>query len=171
MNSSRTYNGRVNLADAMLPTFEPAKQFKEPNQEVRTQYARQEAVGYMFQANVLQELFFGRENIETLQKLLQYHVLQQSGGRFKIGRQDDFQLRAIMKSVYLSDGKNLPHHLQEQVRDLNRLVIEYAVPTILSNIQQHEMYLNDISKMPVPMELPQYTSSAGTRTNPNVNIF
>ena len=165
------YNGRVDISQPLKGSMKPYAMFHDQTKPQNNTTARQESVGYFLQSNRLQELFFSSQNIEILQKLIQYHVAEQSQGRFHIGRQDDFQLRTVMKSIYLSDGKNLPYNYEGQVKDLNKRVVEYCIPNILSNIQQHQMYTRDISTLPTPMELPKYTSFAGTRTNPNVNIF
>ena len=50
---------------------------------------------------------------------------------------------------------------------LNGFVLDYAIPNILINIEQHLYYRKDVSKIPKPLEHPKYISTAGTRTNPN----
>ena len=55
----------------------------------------------------------------------------------------------------------------KQVKRLNAFVLEYSVSNILSNIEMHKVYKKNVSKLPKPMDLPKYISSAGTRTNPN----
>ena len=74
----------------------------------------------------------------------------------------------IMKSIYLQHGQNSPDNVKDQVKRLNAFVLEYAVPNILLNIEQHKVYKKNVSTLPKPMELPKYISSAGTRTNPNI---
>jgi hypothetical protein len=46
------------------------------------------------------------------------------------------------------------------------MVVQWAAPRILSEIQQYNYYLNDISHLPVPMEQPVSMSSAGTKSLP-----
>lgn len=115
-----------------------------------------------------QRLFFSKENIENLQKLLQYHVWIQSGKKHVIGNQDIDQLLVIMKSIYLQYGTNYEPDAIRQVKRLNSFVLDYSVPNILSNIEMNSTYKKAVSNIPRPMELPKYISSAGTRTNPNI---
>ena len=54
----------------------------------------------------------------------------------------------------------------EQVDDLNKKVIDWSVPHILSAVDHYYFYLNDISHLPVPMQQPQSMSSAGSKSLP-----
>ncbi len=68
--------------------------------------------------------------------------------------------------MYYQYARNLPVDIAAQVADLNQKVIEWSVPHILSAVDHYYYYLNDISHMPVPMQMPQSMSSAGTKTLP-----
>jgi hypothetical protein len=46
------------------------------------------------------------------------------------------------------------------------MIVDWAVPRILSEIDQYNYYLNDISHMPVPLQQPMSMSSAGTKSLP-----
>ena len=124
-------------------------------------------LSHIYEGNPLQYYFFSKINIEHVQKLMKYHVYLQSGNKHVIGDQDHNQLIIIMKSIYLQHGQNSPDNLKAQVKRLNAFVLEYSVPNILLNIEQHKVYKKNVSTLPKPMELPKYISSAGTRTNPN----
>jgi hypothetical protein len=76
------------------------------------------------------------------------------------------ELQIVMRSLYLQYSKNLDYDMPGQIRNLNNLVIEWCVPRILSEIGMYEYYLNDISKMPIPMSHPVSQSSAGTKSLP-----
>jgi hypothetical protein len=124
------------------------------------------SISYMFESTGTQQLFFSKVNIEHLQKLLKYHVWLQSGKSHVIGNQDHNQLSIIMKSVYLQYGQNNSVNLNKQIKRLNAFVLEYSIPNILLNIEQHRVYKKHVSTLPKPMDLPTYISTAGTRTNP-----
>ena len=68
-----------------------------------------------------------------------------------------------MRSIYFQYCKNNSENIVEQVRELNRLVLEWAVPQIITNIKQHNSYRQDISTLPMPLERSQLTSQKGTR--------
>jgi hypothetical protein len=53
-----------------------------------------------------------------------------------------------------------------QVDDLNKKVVDWSVPHILSAVDMYYYYLKDISNLPIPMEQPQHLSRAGTRSLP-----
>ena len=50
------------------------------------------------------------------------------------------------------------------MRDLNRRVLEWVVPEVLSNLKQHLTYIRDASTMPMPLEHGQLMTAKGTRT-------
>jgi hypothetical protein len=129
-----------------------------------------EALNNIAHINPLQEAFFSETNIEVLQTLLSYHINLQSEGKYQISRQDDNQLKIIMKSIYLQFGKNLKTDITEQVKVLNSYVLDYSIPNIIANIEQYIGYKKHVSTMPTPLEHPVYTSKAGTRTNPDFII-
>ncbi len=157
-------NGRVNImgepiSNKLIPLFE------ETNSGNSTFY--REALTSIAHINPLQESFFSEKNIEIIQTLLAYHVNLQSDGKYQISRQDDNQIKIVMKSVFLMYSKNQPTDIQGQVKILNSYVLDYCVPNILANIEQYLGYKKQISTLPTPLELPRYTSKAGTRTNPD----
>lgn len=123
-------------------------------------------ISYMFETNNLQEQFFSKKNILHIQNLLKYHVWLQSNKKYIIGKQNNTQLSIIMKSIYLQYGQNNNVNLRKQVKRLNAFVLEYSVPNILLNIEQHAVYKKQVSRLPKPMKLPKYISNAGSRTNP-----
>lgn len=158
-------NGRVDISgkyekNSKIPLFaEENKGIQEFNTD---------NLSHTYEGTKVQYYFFSKVNIEHIQKLLKYHVYLQSGKTHIIGVQDHNQLIIIMKSIYLQNGQNNPSNIKEQVKRLNAFVLEYSVPNILLNIEQHKVYKKNVSNLPKPMDLPKYISSAGTRTNPNI---
>jgi hypothetical protein len=75
-----------------------------------------------------------------------------------------------MRSFYLQYGKNLSYNIPGQIAELNKLVIDWAVPAIVSEVEMHIHYQNDINKLPEPIAHPQWMSGAGTR-GASVNKF
>ena len=72
----------------------------------------------------------------------------------------------IMRAMYLQYAKNNVFDIQGQINELNQLVIKWSAPRIMSEIEQYNYYLNDISHMPIPLEQPMNLSSAGTKSLP-----
>ena len=73
-----------------------------------------------------------------------------------------------MRSVYLQFGENLPRFHQAQVQRLNTLVLQYAVPNVLSNVKQYMSYLNNVDKNPIPLSHPEYISNTGLKACNNL---
>ena len=69
-----------------------------------------------------------------------------------------------MRSIYLTYGKNLNFNMKEQVKELNRLVIEWCAERIITNIQQYLDYKTNVSTLKMPMETPALTSQKGLKT-------
>jgi hypothetical protein len=169
MNNIR--NGRIDIEGKPL---KPSNSFdyyiQHPLFEEKTNLPnkyRAEAVGSIYEQNQVQSIFFSDKNIGLIQKLLAYHVSLQTEGNLKIGLQDVTQLKIVMKSVYLQYGKNRKNNVSDQVKELNAYVLDYCVPNIITNAKQYIKYSNDVSTLPIPIENPKYTSSAGTRTHPD----
>jgi len=111
--------------------------------------------------------FFTPENVAFIQNAIRRGVYDKSGSRkYVIDEQDVDEIKIIMRSMYLTYGRNNQFDIEGQVNELNQYVIEWAVPRILSEIDHYVYYLNDITHMPVPLQQPQSMSSAGTRSLP-----
>ena len=72
----------------------------------------------------------------------------------------------IMRAMYLQYAKNNTFNIEGQINELNELIVKWAAPRIMSEIEQYNYYLNDISHLPIPLEQPMNMSSAGTRSLP-----
>jgi hypothetical protein len=109
--------------------------------------------------------FFSPENMTLLQNATRREIYEKSGPKqWVIEAQDIDELKIIMRSIYLQYGQNRPDGINQQVQDLNRTVLDWIVPRVLSEVQYYFYYLNDISHMPVPIERPMLLSQAGTKT-------
>jgi hypothetical protein len=116
--------------------------------------------------NHLSRSFFSPENIRTLQNTIKREVYEKSGNKWQIDDQDVDELQIVMRSLFLQYAKNLETDIPGQIRALNILVIDWCVPKILTEVSAYNYYLEDISKMPVPLSHPVTMTNAGTRTLP-----
>jgi hypothetical protein len=110
------------------------------------------------------EQFFSEFNIRALQQGIRYKVYVASGGVHRIDNQSEPELVAIMRSMYINYCKNLPFDYIGQVRDLNGLVLDYAVPNIVSEANMRRHYLVDINTPLAVLEPAVSTSVAGFKT-------
>lgn len=87
--------------------------------------------------------------------------VQATTGRL-ISPQSEDQLFVVMRSTYLQYSNNNPAAYVEEVRWLNEKVLEYVVPNIITNMQHHIGYLNDISKLPEPIDRGEFVNIKGS---------
>ena len=111
--------------------------------------------------------FFSPENVRRIQEAIRRGVYEKSGPKlYVIDDQDVDEIKIIMRAQFLTYARNNQFDVPAQVEELNRYVIEWAVPRILSEVDHYIYYLSDITHLPVPLSQPQSMSSAGTRSLP-----
>lgn len=157
--TTNSYNGRVDISVPSkldIPAFQ--------NKSVNNNSFYVEAVQGHTKPNEVSNLFFSEKNINALQEGIRYRIYNETNGKHIIGRQSDTDLKIIMRSIYLQYSKNLPNNIVEQVRELNKKVLDWSIKEILSNLKQFDMYRKDISTMPVPLERAPLITTKGTKT-------
>lgn len=132
---------------------------------------RQDLVGHLHKATPLNEVFFSDANIDKLQKDIQEQVRMMSGGKYTIGRQDDQQLKLIMRSYYLMYSQNNPANVAGELEDLNRRVVGYSAGKVYSEVDFHDFYMKDLQQFPDPIGNPMKVSVYGTRTGELKSFF
>jgi hypothetical protein len=111
--------------------------------------------------------FFTPRNVRILQSEIRYQVYIRSGPKkYQIDDQDVDELKMIMRGIYYQYAKNNIYDVEGQVLELNKLIVDWAAPRILSEVDQYQYYLKDISHLPVPIMQPMNMSSAGQRSLP-----
>lgn len=121
-------------------------------------------------------LFFSDKNIQNVQNMLKYLVYKQNG--YIIDDQSVTELLIIMRGIFLEyslhpklidesmseEEKNqLKIKYTNEVKRLNKLVIDYIVPKVVSQMQQYLDYLKDASEQPYYMDKPQNVSIQGQK--------
>ncbi len=161
------YNGRVNLADfpGAGGSVEKIPGYTHET-KVENDFEHDMLLGN-WESNNLSKAFFSPENIKLIQNSIRKEVMVRSGDkRYVIDEQSVDELKIIMRGIYYQYARNLPRDIAAQVADLNQKVVDWSAPHILSAVDHYFYYLKDISTMPVPLQMPQSMSSAGTRTLP-----
>lgn len=113
--------------------------------------------------------YFSKENIQWLQMNIRYLVYNTSNKKYIIGNQDETNLLIVMKAVYLQNCKNpsKTYMYKSELHRLDKIVLDQVVPDIITQLQQHDAYIMDISKIQSPIPLPKNTSIVGTKLNNN----
>jgi hypothetical protein len=122
-----------------------------------------EAIINIHQPTQLNSLYFSRKNIDALQQGIRNLVAEKTQGKSVIGKQSEVELQIVMRSVYLEHGKYQPDNILEQVRELNKRVLDFCVPRIIEEIRMYNYYKEDISRLPIPLDRGEFSSSKGTR--------
>ena len=116
-----------------------------------------------FEKNCVNDLFFSQTNIDALQIGMKNLVASKTNGKHIIGNQSENELMIIMRGIYLEYGQNLLTNVVEQVKDLNKKVLEFSVPRILVDLEQYEQYVKDASQVHIPMERSTNVSNKGNK--------
>lgn len=116
--------------------------------------------------NRLNSLFFGKMNIGALQNGLRYLVYKKTG--FMVGEQSNEELYIIMRSIYLQYSENKETKIVEQIKSLNKKVLDYVVPTVISELRMYELYKKNISTLPEPLDHSINVNSKGSKQLPSV---
>jgi hypothetical protein len=110
----------------------------------------------ILEENSLNSLFFSEMNVKVIQDTLRYRVYQNTDQ--VISEQSSNDLFIIMRSIMLqyANFRVGVDNIVDEIRRLNKKVLDYAVENVTSNVKQHQGYVNDLSKLPVPMDMPVY---------------
>ena len=144
VNNGRLSNIKV-VADISVPENTDIIIKKDNNQS---------SIKGILEENSLNDLFFSETNINVLQDTLRYKVFQKTDK--VISKQSDNELYIIMRSIMLqfANFRTGIDNIVDEIRRLNKKVIEYSVDNVSSNVMQHEGYIEDLSKLPTPMDHP-----------------
>lgn len=148
------YNGRV-----LLKGHEPKTPFALYEQKPLEQHTSyNNALNGNWCNTPLSNAFFSANNIEILQNGIRKGVYDMSNGQYLVGKQSDDVLKVIMRSTYLQFAKHNPNvAIKNQIAQLNKLVIDYAVGQVYGETQGYLKYLHDVSTLAVPIARPVMT--------------
>ncbi len=132
---------------------------------------RTDLVGHLHKPSPLNTIFFSEANIDRIQADIVHQVSLMSGGKYKISRQDDDQVKIIMRSYYLMFGKNDPNKVSEELQELNSRVVGYCAAKVYSEVDFHMFYLKDIEDFAPAIANPMNTQVFGTRTGELKSFF
>jgi len=149
------YNGRINLME--LPDkniqFQMAEKIALKNKS--TEY--RDSLAGILEDNLLSRVFFSSGNVQILQNGLRAGVYRMSGERkLVIAPQNVDNLKIIMRSIYLQYAEHREDiSVTKQVEDLNKIVLDYVIPTVYNETIGYLKYIQDQSTLVQPLELPK----------------
>jgi|UniRef100_A0A6C0JH90 hypothetical protein len=148
------YNGRVNIIEAPSPEVQFKMQERLAVKNKTTEFRG--ALDGIWESNVIAQVFFSEANIQILQNGLRAGVYKKSDNRFIIAPQNIDTLKVIMRSTYLQYAEHYADDVTGQVERLNKLVWDYAVPTVYNEAVGYMKYCQDQSSLVVPLEQPRH---------------
>ena len=154
ITNTTPYNGRVNLEEPENPDarFQMFERIEVKNKA--TEY--REPLKGDFEETLVSKVFFSAENIQIIQNGLRAGVYKKSGNReLVIPNQNIDILKQIMRNMFLEYSLFQPDNITQQVERLNNIVLDYVVPKVLGEAIGYLKYLEDQSRLVVPLELPQ----------------
>ena len=107
--------------------------------------------------NYISNIFFSDTNTYILNKAIKSNIKKTTGT--SIDNQINNSLFIIMRSIYLQYSKNIQSNdMLAEIKYLNKLVINYSVEKITTELVAYNRYLQDINNLPVPMGNPEDTT-------------
>jgi hypothetical protein len=105
------------------------------------------------------DIFFSEINIGVIQDTIRYKVYGNTNQ--VISKQSDNSLYIIMRSIMLQFSNfNVGFdEVKDEIKRLNEMVVKYSVDNVSSNVKQHMGYIDDISKLPTPMDRPSFSNT------------
>jgi hypothetical protein len=149
------YNGRINLME--LPDkniqFQMAEKIALKNKS--TEY--RDSLAGILEDNLLSRVFFSSGNVQILQNGLRAGVYEMSRERkLVIAPQNVDNLKIIMRSIYLQYAEHREDiTVTKQVEVLNKIVLDYVIPTVYNETIGYLKYIQDQSTLVQPLELPK----------------
>ena len=147
------YNGRVNIIEPENPDIQ-FQMFEKIAVKNKTTEYREALIGD-WENNVLAQVYFSAGNIQIVQNALRAGVYNMSDKHYLVPPQNIDTLKIIMRSIYLQYAKHYATDITGQIEELNKLVLDYAVPSVYNEAHGYMKYLQDQSSLVVPLELPQ----------------
>ena len=161
------YSGRVNISD-----YSGGVPFElHQNLGVNQNAGFGDALKNIHSENGVSNLFFSRVNIDFLQQKIIDEVYKASRDEYKIAKQSEESLEIVMRAMYLQHSRNNPCRIKEQVKELNKYVLEFCIPNIMTNIKQYIGYIKDLNS-PIPtMPNPIDTTTRSTQLEYNLGFI
>jgi len=146
-------NGRINLLNAPNPMI------MYDRIPVKTPVEFREALTGTWESSRLSKAFFSAENQQIIQNGIRAGVYQASGNQYVIAPQSFDQIKIIMRAIFLQNSRNHPENVTGQIDELNRLVLQHAVPKLVGEAKGYMNYLRDASTIAMPLSAPINTMS------------
>ncbi len=113
------------------------------------------------ECSLLDYLFFSNRNIKIIQNMIRKTVFDIS--KYIIDNQSENELLVIIRSIFYLNLQVEFKNVTENIKFLNKKVVDHSVPTILSNMKQYLIYLKDVQRVSDPIKRPNQESIKGVK--------
>jgi hypothetical protein len=148
---------KQNIKNGRVSDAEKISNYRSLEDEILYNNQRDDALKGILERTKLSNIFLSPENTENIQKQVRYGVYQQTNK--VISNQSHQEVSTVMRSIYLQEGSvpiTSDQDALEVISKLNSSVIDYCVNHVVSKLKQNDMYMKDISTLPVPIDRPEY---------------
>ena len=152
-------NGRINVSGN-----QDGLAYKNNNEKQNLCNYATEAISHSTNRTPLSDIFFSQQNMDIVQLGMRNMVLNKTNGVYNIGKQNETELKIIMRAMFIQHAKyrtDIPINIQ--IQEINREVLNFAVPRIISSLNMKRKYLQDIQQLPMPLEHAKLMSTKGTK--------
>ena len=144
-------NGRVNI---LGPNIDKRFSMSDRIPINGTKYSYRDAMTGNWYDTELSNAFFSGKNMQILQNGIRAGVYNKSNQQYVVGEQNLDELQIIMRGLFLQYAKNQPTGIAQQINDLNKIVLDYAVNQVWGEAEGYMKYKRDASTMWTPMTMP-----------------
>ena len=144
-------NGRV---DILGPNVEQQFSLYDRIPVNSTNYSFRDSMAGNWYDTQLSNAFFSSKNIQILQNGIRAGVYNKSNQQYVVGEQNLDELQIIMRGLFLQYAKNQPSGITQQINDLNKLVLDYAINQVWGEAEGYMKYKRDASTLVVPLTMP-----------------
>jgi hypothetical protein len=148
------YNGRINIIEPSSPDAMFKMQERLAVKNKTTEYRG--ALEGTWESSLLSQVYFSAGNIQIVQNALRAGVYKMSNNKFVIAPQNMDTLKIIMRSIFMQYAEHYEHDITGQVARLNKLVLDYAIPSVYGEAVGYLKYCQDQSSLVVPLEIPRH---------------
>jgi len=145
------YNGRINIIEPPSPDIRFKMQEKIAINNKSTEY-REGPLD--MESSMLSNAYFSAENIQIIQNGLRAGVYKMSDNKFIVAPQDIDTIKTIMQSIFQQYAE-FSDDIKKEIKCLNKLVLDYAIPNVYNEAIGYMNYLRDQSTIATPLELPR----------------
>ena len=152
-------NGRINVSGN-----QDGLAYKNNNEKQNLCNYATEAISHTTNRTPLSDIFFSQQNMDIVQLGMRNMILNKTNGAYNIGKQNETELKIIMRAMFIQHAKyrtDIPVNIQ--IQEINRQVLNFAVPRIISSLNMKRKYLQDIQQLPMPLEHAKLMSTKGTK--------